>query len=342
MNFSQTRLQTRIQWQTDADRAEVETALAAGHDLVVQFSRPPTDAALAHVEALAQTNPDRVTLRFYGFHGKTPFDLALQRDLRHVRRFDLDCLDTAGNIDALADLTASTHLSLEIYELSDKDILHRIDPTSLSSLRVGDMKTKAIDGTALSRFRALETVFLSNSVKSHDGLRGLPALRHLQMRARPKDSYAFLADCPALQSLSFFLGGAPDMDEVRSDTLTDLSVIRCRGVDDMGDLSRFPKLRHLTIEDQIRLERLDLIGAPNLESLRLINCKALARIDGLEATKVSTLQLQGTALDLDAVERMERAWTRLALGSGRRGEDTPRDARLAARGLGLSHFWAAA
>jgi len=329
--------QTRLEGTEPGIVAEAEAALAADHDVVIQFSRPTPDDALAAVDALAATAPDRVTLRFYDFYSGPPFDAEILTGLQHVRRFDLDCLLEGVNLDALGRITGITHLALEVWNLTQKDILHHIDPSALRSLRVGDMQSKAIDGSALARFRALETVWLSNSVKAHDGLRGLPALRQITLRARPKDSYAFLADCPALTGMSFFLGGAPAMEEVRSETLTDLSVIRCRGLDDMGDLGRFPALRHLAIEDQIRMSALDLSGARKLATLTLINCKTLARLDGLDRCPLRALWVHGTALDLDAIEMMPRDWDRLGLFSGRRREDNPRNAGLVARGFGVPH-----
>ena len=50
---------------------------------------------------------------------------------------------------------------------------------------------------------------------------------------------------------------------------------------DLGPLDRFPRLERLTIQDQPRLEALDVTGVP-LKFLLVDQCKELRQITGLD------------------------------------------------------------
>ena len=75
-----------------------------------------------------------------------------------------------------------------------------------------------------------------------------------------------------------------------------------RGLEDLGDLGRFPLLRQLWLEDQIKLTQLDVGGNPLLEQMHLLTCKGLAQLTGLAGlAALRQLSVSETRLDIEAL-----------------------------------------
>src|SRR5208282_327068 len=87
--------------------------------------------------------------------------------------------------------------------------------------------------------------------------------------------------------------------EFSSQSVCTLQILRVRGLQSLGDLSRFPSLRHLRIEDQLQLKLLDLTGT-RLYRLWLSNCKNLGTVIGLNRQdEMREFIASQVALDLD-------------------------------------------
>jgi len=62
------------------------------------------------------------------------------------------------------------------------------------------------------------------------------------------------------------------------------------------------RLRHLTVEDQLRLTGIRVAPNPALQDIAVLNCKNFQRIDGLDALPaLSSLRLYQTAVDYAAL-----------------------------------------
>lgn len=152
----------------------------------------------------------------------------------------------------------------------------------------------------------------------------------------------FIASKPSLEDLTLILGGHQDLADLESDTLQVLQVLRVRGVETLGDLSRLPALTALRVEDQLKITDLDLSGA-NLERLWLYNCKNLASLPGLENQKrLREFFASKVALDMEALR--DRAWPpstqSVQLFANRKKWNDTTKAQLAARGLdGKRAYW---
>jgi protein phosphatase 1 regulatory subunit 7 len=82
-----------------------------------------------------------------------------------------------------------------------------------------------------------------------------------------------------------------------------------QGLAEIGDVGRFENLEHLLLEDQIRLNGITVGPNPKLSDVRVLNCKTLETIAGIEDLKaLSSLRIYKTAIDY------ERFLTRLHLG----------------------------
>jgi hypothetical protein len=109
-----------------------------------------------------------------------------------------------------------------------------------------------------------------------------------------------------------------------------------RALSTLGDLSRFPLLSALRVEDQLQLVRLDLTGA-SLERLWLYNCKGLADLPGLNRQeRLREFRASVVALDMNALR--DRDWphtaTSINLFSGNKKWNDDASAQLTGRGLG--------
>ena len=139
------------------------------------------------------------------------------------------------------------------------------------------------------------------------------------------------------------MGSADNFNHLAHEKLKKLSVIRVRGLSDLGDLSRFPNLTELHVEDQIGLREIRFSEQnKSLRKILIHNCKSLELLAGLEhLTHLEGISIVRTALDLDTLERVNFSETlkTLTLWSGRRREDDARDERLKAKGLQKTPFW---
>jgi len=105
-----------------------------------------------------------------------------------------------------------------------------------------------------------------------------------------------------LRSLLITPGGRHGTDEFANQFVERLSILRVRGFKHLN-LNSFPSLRHLHVEDQLKLTSIDLAPASDrLLSMKIWNCKNLASINGLKTLRnAGYLWLGKTALDPDKV-----------------------------------------
>jgi hypothetical protein len=149
-------------------------------------------------------------------------------------------------------------------------------------------------------------------------------------------SLGFVSEIPHLASLSVGGGGRVSIAEIEAPELKELRVIRVQGLAELGDLSRFPELTFLVIQDQIRLEGLRFSKpGTKLERLRIINCQAMTELTGLEALpRLEELRISRTAFNLEALlaRELPPGLGMLAFYTGKDREDRRIRAILDARG----------
>jgi len=307
-----------------------------GH-LVVQFSKPEAyfPAILQSLNEACRLAEDRLQVRFYGHYG-TQFDAVVLRQLPEARNISVDCLSEIVNEEEVGKLPNLKILSLGIFELNRPDILDTLDLGQLTRLVLSENRKRNIDLTPLSRCGSLEELFVNGHSKGIKAIANLDRLRKLTLsgyaKTHPLNMISAIAN---LKELTLILGGRSDLEDLTSTSLEVMQVLRVRGLATLGDLSRFPALAALRVEDQLQLLQVDLRGA-NLKRLWLSNCRNLSELPGLDRQKrLQELRASGVALDLNALR--DRDWgpttcsVALFSGSNKWNEDTK--ARLTARGL---------
>jgi hypothetical protein len=316
---------------------EIVRACEQHEQLVVQFDNPEayTSARLQLLNEACRLVQGRLQVRFYGHYG-TRLDATSLRHLPDVCNLSVDCLSEIVHEEEIGRLSKLRQLSFGVFELNRPDFLDAIDLSRVVRLVLTENRKRNIDLSPLVRCRSLDELFIHGHSKGIDAITGLPRLRKLGLGAYAKTHQLdFIAAIPGLKELKLILGGRTDVDDLSNTTVEMLQVLRVRGVATLGDLSRFPALSALRIEDQLRLSRLDLSG-PKLERLQLFNCRNLAELSGLDMQNgLREFVASGVTLDLNALR--DRDWpatmksVRLFSGSKKWNDDA--EARLTARSL---------
>lgn len=285
------------------DMAAIDAAVAEGRQVIVQFDTLGEPAPLiSDLDAAAKRHGTALTVRIYGYDSRV-FDAAIVRALPHVASLALDFHRHAVNLDALGELTRLKQLSLGVHELAQHDILALENLRQLEVLSLGETAHDRLDLSPLRHYASLASLVIDGHSRHLDTLAQLPALQTLSLfRIKNQVALDFLGSVAQLRELRLQLGGRESIAAIEAPLLHKLELIRVRGLAQLGQLQRFPLLRHLWVEDQARLDQLDLSGNSALETLHLLTCKSLASLTGLAALPaLQKLSISETALEPDAL-----------------------------------------
>ena len=258
-----------------------------------------------------------------------------------------DAAPMLADLDALA-ATCGAALEIRFYGYHftpfDAAILRALPHAANLSL---DCHTSAVNLEVLGELRHLKQLqlgvydMLEHDILALENLRGLQYLNLGETRKANID-LAPLRHWPHLAQLHFILGGRASIAEVAAPLLEELEVVRVRGLEDLGDLGRFPRLRRLSVEDQIKVKEIRLGANPALEWLILRNCKTLEGLYGLAALPaLRKLAVYLTQLDIDALlaAGLPATLHNLTLATGKRKRDEEIHARLSAMGYDKARFY---
>ena len=341
--MTQARPPQRIHNPASIDGAALRAAIAADGHVIVQFgehfdARP----LLADLDALAAGCGAALEIRFYGYH-LTPFDAAILRALPHAASLSLDCHTSAVNLDTLGELRHLKRLQLGVYDMQEHDILALENLRGLEYLSLGETRKANIDLAPLRHWPQLAQLHTTGHTKNIAAITALPALTKLSLsQVKSKDEVDFINAMPALARLRFILGGRSSIAHVTAPWLEELEVVRVRGLEELGELGRFPRLRRLSVEDQIKVKDIRLGANPALEWLVLRNCKTLESLRGLATLPaLHNLAVHLTQLDIDALlaAGLPATLRQLTLATGKRKRDAQIETRLSALGYAKARFY---
>lgn len=330
----------RINDPTEVTEADVQRLLDDGRQsVIVQFSKPGTPTALLRrVNDLCTVFRDALDVRFYGFYGEV-FDGDILAEIPAVQRLTLDCLPAIRNEDRIRTLTSLSTLGFGVFHFDRPDVLSAFPMDQLRALNLGPTAKNNINLARVTMGGALEELLVCGHTRNISAIGRLPRLCSLHLTSLSRrQELGFVSDLKSLSRLELTLGGRTSFDEIRLTALESLALIRVQGLEDVGDLGRFPNLRRLQIEDQPRLTAVNL-AAPRLEEISIWNCKSLKTLEGLcDLNDLHHLRLGLTGLDLEALAHSD--WPRslevLALWSGKTRGD--KDLRAVLDGRGYRQF----
>lgn len=324
-----------IQNPEHIDATAIRAAIADGKQVLVQFNTlAEPEPLLADLDALAATCGTALTIRIYGYDPRV-FDTRILRALPHVASLSIDCHRNALYLETLGELRHLKRLSLGVYELAQADILQLENLRGLEHLHLGESAKDNIDLAPLRHYARLSSLTIEGHHQHIDTLAGLPALHDLSLyRIKNKVALDFVSGMERLRQLKLQLGGRESLADIEAPLLEQLEVIRVRGLQQLGDIGRFPLLQALWVEDQIKLRQVVLGPNTALERLNLHTCKTLDSLPGLAALPaLRQLSASETLLDVDALlQDLPASLTHVRLRTGKKTRDDAIAAQLAERG----------
>ncbi len=290
-------MENRITDPKRVSSKQIREILSRGARPTIQFSRRGySRRILKSINKLCAEYGDRLEVRFYGHE----FDASVLRDLPEAQWLSTDCLLHIRNEDAIAAMPALRKLSFGTFHFDRPGFLAEIDLADLTRLVLSENKKKNLDLAPLRDCSALEELYVSGHRKNISAISRLPQLKKLSLGSITKrQALDFVNEIPRLEKLTIILGGRENIDEVAHVGLRELEVLRVRGISSLGDLSRFPVLRRLLVEDQIQLQQISVAGT-SLEEVSIHNCKSLDDLQGLlDLDSLRVFRTSRTKLDLE-------------------------------------------
>ena len=248
---------------------------------MIQFSKPGYSRQLYdRVNGFCREFGVNVQVRFFGYGWQT-FDAAILDHFPDVANLSLDTLESITDITPLARLTKLRCLRFGIFRFADADLLKCLDLSNMTQLGLIANDRRNLNLAPLATARNLESLFIQGHSKGIGSICSLPRLNAVSLSGFPKKhDLAFLNALEALRSVRLILGTRASINEFTHDALRSLEIIWVKTLETLGDLSRFPALEELSVEDEIRITTLDLSGT-HLRKLKLQNCKNLNQLVGL-------------------------------------------------------------
>ena len=197
----------RVDFRGPLNRREVQWLVDDPRLSVLQTNEP---APLSTWELLndefCPVRPE-VQLRVYSF-GET-CDLSFARRLTNARHFSADCLMDAAHVEAIAEMRNLESLGVGVFHLESFSFLWQTTP-SLKMLLLGRTRSSKPDLAPLSRFTALDELYLEGHTKNIEILAELGSLQDVTLRSISTPGLAYLRPLAQMWSLDVKLGGIKD------------------------------------------------------------------------------------------------------------------------------------
>lgn len=289
-------------------KEEIDAIISDRKSPVIQFSENKySPNLLKKIDSLCEMYGEELEVRFYG-HYDGAFNANVLGDLPNVKKLSVDCLLHIENYEEIGKLQNLKSLSFGAYYCEDKEFLSKLNLKSLSRIVVGENHNKNINLSYLSECRDLEELYIVGHTKHIDVVGTLPSLKKLSLGSiGKKQNLQFVNEIDTLESLMVILGGRESFEEVKNPNLKKLEIIRVRGLERLGDLSRFPKLSYLQIEDQIKIKEISFTTPLlSLEEFKVITCKSLTQLNGMCMLKrLSNLRIYRTDIEINDILNSE-------------------------------------
>ena len=265
----------RILIRDEVTAPDVAQLQAAPEGVTIQFDAPLKPASFDLLEAELFARRSDATLRIYS-HDWDQADLSFLARMPSVARFSADCLDTAANVEYVAELPQLRELRIGIYDLTDFDFLDRI-PAEIEVLSLGQTRSKRPSIAALQRFRQLRHLTLDGHSKGLDRVGELGRLEELTLWHYSNPRLEFLKHLNRLRRLEVNLGGGLDYSAIGlAPSLEELHLIWIRRLEDLSFVGQMSSLRFLMLDRLAQVRRLpDMSGLSNLTKLTITKLKSL-------------------------------------------------------------------
>lgn len=296
----------RIHNPKSIDEEMIAALISSGaQEVVLQFAEE-TDYSPSLLDATntaCRRFGSKLTVRFYGHYSNGGrFDCDWLRHLSDVRSLRVDCLTNIESPNRIAELEHLNAFAFGVFESDIPELLRYPSLARVHKLGLATTRKNNIDLAPLGTYQRLEVLFLNAHARNIATLGDLASIRRLSLSQIAKSvSLRFVGRMEGLRSLTLLLGGRTSAEELAHPKMIHLEVVRVRGLAEI-DISSFPQLQALRIEDQLQLRSLELSTGTLIRWLSIWNCKNLTSLLGLgQAVGLNSLSLGRTSLDPDSV-----------------------------------------
>ncbi|GEM_PF-6322391 len=275
-------MKNRIQLDADCSPEQLQAYAAEPSVKILQFDgRVDADALNVLAQALNDhvfpSRPD-IQLRAYGF-SRMPLDLGFLQHLPRLEKLSVDCCDAVVAEEAIAALPRLRELHFDVYDAAGFGFLERL-PLSLDALHLGKTRKRGPDLAMLRRHPALRRLGLTGQARGIEHVATLSRLRSLHLSGMPLASLPFVRALSALEHLSLGFGAAEDLSDLSElPALRTLSLLRVKGLTDMGCIATLPQLQSLHVHDQPHVADLPVFDTPTTEISVVLGNVGLTSLD---------------------------------------------------------------
>jgi len=246
----------------------------------IQFVDPIENVQVfKNIESIILKEKPNMELRAFGHYGKV-CDLKFLEYVPSLKKFSVDCLMDAVNLESIEELQKLEELSIGIYNQKDFNFLNKITP-EIKSLFIGRTASKKPNVSAISRFSELKYLYLEGHNKGIEEISKLLKLEEIVLRSISTENLDFLKNLPKLWSVDIKLGGIKNFDalaEIRG--VKHLELWQIRMLMDISFISKMTDLQNVFLQSLPNIEvlpsfeknkKLRRIGLENLKGLKKIN-----------------------------------------------------------------------
>jgi hypothetical protein len=307
----------------------------------IQFSNPATctKEILAQVNACCIRFGAKVCVRFWS-HKTGIFDFQILEQIPSVRALILDVGESI-NVRCLAQLESIEDLAIGFLDGDGTNPLEFENLLALRRLTLLPARNSGFNLAPLAGFRALQDLTLCGHGRNVEVLATLDSVRKLGLSSMKRTiSLEAVRAMTGLSDLWIVLGGRSSTNQFAHPRVRRLRIDQIQGLHEI-DLSGFPSLEQLCIENQSRIDVLDLNPVrKHLRYVQIFNMKTLARLAGIDQmTQLETLWLGQCPIDPDdLLDRLPRCLRQVSLsGYGKiRGEKLKQ--RIRSMNLEEAHY----
>ena len=223
-----------------------------------------------------------VNLRVYG-----PYlpvcDLSFAARMSHVLHFTVNSLLNAKGVEAIAEMPNLHTLEIGVYGLDNFNFLWKVND-KLTSLLLGETKSKKPDLSPLSRFKSLTRIFLVGQQKNIEVLSDLKLLEDVTLSSISTPNVEYLKGLQHMWSLDVMLGGIREFSAIEGMmNIKYLELLQVRGLNNIDFISRLPGLQNLMLRSLPRVTSLPSFHEMNnLRRITLCNLKGIRDFSALQ------------------------------------------------------------
>lgn len=242
----------------------------------------------------------------------------------------------ATNLEALRGLTRLEDLGIGVFEQNNTNVLEFENLFSLRRLTLLPTRKSNVNLAPLEFYRHLEDLTLCGHGRNINVLAKMSTVRKLGLSGiRGRVRLDSVRAMEGLESLWMVLGGRSSTEEFANPGIERLRIDRVRAMGRI-DLSGFPRVVQLCLEDQIGIGALDLLPLKDsLRRLQIFNLSTLEELQGFEKlARVEAIWLGQTKIDPERmIERLPVSVRKATFAGYGRKADARLKEMIQSRGL---------